>query len=478
MDNSSAEQPARPDPWWQELAATWRGLTASRRRGLLAVACATLLAFGSQFAEMPWRSALRGTDSSFYYFWLRSAMVHGDWDFRRDILECNTMPDDFRQLILKDPPTPTGRQANKYGIGWSVLSVPPYLLADGVVATGRGLGVWTLERDGYNPVYQIFIYTWHFLLALASLVLAWRVVTRWCGDREAALLGVVLLWAASPLPFYQTIKLSLSHSAAFFAVTLMCWSLMRAQDQRDRLAPWWLAGAGLGLAVILRFQLAVFAVVPAWVWLRGARDAGWGRTSVRAGMLVLGAGPLVFLQLFAWHVVYGTWLLSPYGAAGETFNWSDPQILPVLFSERHGLFYWHPLLLVGAAGFGWLAWRERGRGLLAAGLAAVLATVYVNASWWCWWFASSFGSRAFEGACLFFMGGLAWLWVRARPAWREALCAVFLAGAAWNFYIMALFYTMAIPRDPPVSWWEMLTSGGKGWEVVARWLQTAGMWRP
>ena len=242
--------------------------------GLLAIACATLFAFGTQFAEMPWRSALRGTDSSFYYFWLRSAMVHGDWDFRRDIIECNTMPDDFRQLILKDPPTPTGRQANKYGIGWAVLSVPPYLLADGVVAAGRGLGVWSLERDGYNPVYQIFIYTWHFLLALASLVLAWRVVSRWCGDREGALLGVVLLWAASPLPFYQTIKLSLSHSASFLAITLMCWGLMRAPDERKSLAPWWVAGVGLGLAVTLRFQLAVFAVVPAWVWLRGAREAG------------------------------------------------------------------------------------------------------------------------------------------------------------------------------------------------------------
>jgi len=258
MASSSAEPtPAPPGPWWVELAATWRGLAAGRRRALLAIAYATLFAFGTQFAEMPWRSALRGTDSSFYYFWLRSVMVHGDWDFRRDILECNTMPEDFRRLILKDPLTPVGRQPNKYGIGWAVLSVPPYVLADGVVATGRGVGLWHLERDGYNPVYQSCIYTWHFLLALGSLVLAWRVVSRWCGDREAALLGVVMLWAASPLPFYQTIKLSLSHNAAFFAVTLMCWGLMRAQDERDRLAPWWVAGAGLGLAVTLRFRVGL-----------------------------------------------------------------------------------------------------------------------------------------------------------------------------------------------------------------------------
>jgi hypothetical protein len=182
--------------------------------------------------------------------------------------------------------------------------------------------------------------------------------------------------------------------------------------------------------------------------------------------------------MFAWHVVYGTWFLSTYGAAGEKFYWSDPQLLSVLFSARHGLFYWHPILLLGAIGLGWLAWRERGRGLLLAGLAAVLATFYVNASWWCWWFASSFGSRAFEAACLFFMAGLAWLWLRVRPAWREVFWALLLVSAAWNFYVMALFYTSVISRDDPVSWIEMLQSGGKCWEVVARWLATAGLWHP
>ena len=298
MDNLSGEQTVPPGRWWPELVATWRGLTSARRRGLLAIWGATLVAFGSQFAEMPWRSALRGSDSSFYYFWLRSLMVDGDWDFRNDIKECDTLPTEaFREEMLQQPLTPAGRQPNKYGIGWAVLTVPAYLAADGVVAAGRGLGVWTLARDGYNPIYQIFIYSWHFLLALGGLVLAWRVVSRWCGDREAALLGVVLLWAASPLPYYQTIKLSLSHSAGFSAVVLMCWGLVHAAEGRGRWPAgfWWVAGTGFGLAVILRFQLAVFGVVPAWVWLRGWRVAG----ARAAGAFALGALPLVGLQLFA-----------------------------------------------------------------------------------------------------------------------------------------------------------------------------------
>ena len=474
MDSSSPEPPGGPPgPWRAELAAAWRGLTAGRRGGLLAIACAALVAFGSQFAEMPWRSALRGADSSYYYFWLRSLMVDGDWDFRNDLQECNTMPPELKAAMLQEAPTPAGRQPNKFGVGWALLSVPPYLLADGVVAAGRGLGVWSLARDGYNPVYQSCLYTWHFLLALAGLLLAWRVVRRWCGDPGAALVGVVLLWAASPLAYYGTIKVSMSHNAAFLAVALMCWGLQAVPDRPDRGWPWWVAGTGLGLAVIVRFQLAVFAVVPAWIWLRGVRAAG-GRAAFRNAIAaLLGALPLIFLQLFAWHVVYGRWFLFTYGVGGEGFNWSDPQWLNVLFGARHGLFYWHPLLLLGAAGFAGLVWRDRPRGLAAAGLVAVLASAYVNAAWWCWWFGGSFGSRAFEAACLFFMGGLAWLW-RTFPAARPALWAAGLASAAWNFYLLALFHTAAVPLDSAVTWADMARAGGRMLHLVADFFRGGG----
>ncbi len=39
---------------------------------------------------------------------------------------------------------------------------------------------------------------------------------------------------------------------------------------------------------------------------------------------------------------------------------------------------------------------------------------------------------------------------------------------------MALFYTTAIPRDPPVTWGQMLLAGGMAWEVIARFLRNAG----
>jgi hypothetical protein len=180
-----------------------------------------------------------------------------------------------------------------------------------------------------------------------------------------------------------------------------------------------------------------------------------------------GAFPWLLLQGYAWRVVYGHWLIFSYGVEGEDFNWSRPEFGNVLFSPFHGLFYWHPCLLVGAVGFVWLAWERRG--LLGAAGVAIAGTIYINAAWWCWWFAgNSFGSRAFEAALLFFMGGLAWLLVRCPVVWRRGLFSVAVLAGLWNFALMGLFYASLIERNAPVTWSKMF---GVAVETMSGWIR-------
>jgi hypothetical protein len=126
----------------------------------------------------------------------------------------------------------------------------------------------------------------------------------------------------------------------------------------------------------------------------------------------------------------------------------------VLFSANHGLFYWHPFLLAGLAGLLVLARRERG--LVWAGLAATAITIYVNAAWWCWWFGSSFGSRAFDGVFLFLMLGLAWAFERLSERVGQWLFAAGVACVAWNVILLVLYRVMVIPRNSAVTYDEML----------------------
>lgn len=413
-----------------------------------------LVLFVSQLAEIPHRSALRGYDNTFNYLWLRSAMVDGDWDFRNDLAACDTLVEEHRASALALPPTEAGRIPNKYGIGWAVLTLPFYLVADAVVWLGRATGLWSLGRDGFNWVYQLAVQVGHAALAVVALILACRTIERWLGDRRAAVAGVLAVWAASPLIYYQTINVSMSHGAAFFLVSVLAFALGRATcggaAEGDPLrARWWLlAGAAFGLAAITRFQLAAFGAVIAWAML-GSRPVG-----VRLALVAAGAAPFLLLQMWAWRVVYGSWLTFSYGVEGESFHWTSPELLNSLFSPWHGLFYWHPFLFVAMAGAIAWAWSQRGHAVAWCGVVAV--TIYVNAAWWCWWFASSFGNRGFDAALLPLMAGAAWLFQRASGRWRAALCIVAVAAAAWNTYLVILYRTGAISRHAPLTWSEML----------------------
>lgn len=413
--------------------------------------------FISQLWEIPVRSAMRGYDNTFNYLWLRSAFADGDWDFENDLRIANTLASDHRVSALDLPRTKPGRIPNKYGVGWALLTVPAYVVAEGVLWLGREVGGRSWRDDGYGPAHQIAVQCWHLLIACAALWLAWRAVARWIADSSSALAGVVAVWAASPLLYYQTANLSMSHGAAFFAIALFAYALGRANDEGG--ARWWLlAGAGWGLAVITRFQLAVFALVVPWVLL-GSRASSETTSRLRhvaqsAGGFALGALPLLFLQVWAWRAVYGEWFVFSYGAEGEGFQWGRPKIFSSLFSSWHGLFYWHPLLVVAALGLCAWAWRTRGDAV--GWMLAVASTGYVAAAWWCWWFASSFGNRAYDAALLPLMAGMAWWFSRARGQWRTILWMITIVAGVWNFYVAALYRTGAISRNEPVTWGEMI----------------------
>ncbi len=411
----------------------------------LLVIC-SVAAFGlflSQLVEIPWRSALRGSDNTYNYLWLRSAMVGGDWDFRDDLAVCNTLTEDYRRAGLAATPTATGLLPNKYGIGWSVVSLPFYLLADALPSFG------STAPHGYGPVHQIVLQTGHGLLAVLSLVIVYHILRRWCSP-DNALAGLLLTWAGSPLLYYQTSNLSMSHGVTFFAAALCLWASLRAADSGSGLRWWALAGLAVSLAAVTRFQAAVVGIIPVASWL----TAVCRRESphpIRAALVCAAAAlPLIALQMFAWRVVYGQWLLSTYGANDEGFNFSSPAWAEMLFSPRHGLLHWHPFLAVGLTGLAWLA---RARPALATALWTVVgATLYINAAWWCWWFGAAFGQRAFDCALPAVMLGAAWCLQCAAPRARSWLFRIGCVFAALNLFLLVLYRTNLISRNGPVTW--------------------------
>jgi len=229
----------------------------------------------------------------------------------------------------------------------------------------------------------------------------------------------------------------------FVLALAVFWFAQRVADGDVRPRVWAALGFCSALLVVTRNVAVVYLLIPAVL-------AGPGLRSVKsAGWLVVGAAGPVAVQLVAWRILFGSWLVYSYG--GERFDFAHPHLAAVLFSPRHGWFYWHPLLLAGIAAFAVWAWRRRdGR----AGLASLGAIIGLNAAWPMWWLGSSFGNRGFEAATFFAMLGLAAL-LRGAPSgsWSRRLVTAGVGLAiTWNLLLGGLFLTQRISRGEAVTY--------------------------
>lgn len=421
---------------------------------ILTVLC--LLVTGFSLTYFSWhlftekhRPLVRGIDNNYYFFWLPAALIDHDLDFNRQLARSPSLPKEDRDAELAEPLTAAGHRANKFPLGWALASAPWFEAAH---LFSRACG-W--PTTGWEPPYQIALWLGQLCYAWLGLWFAWRVLVRLFPPRESAL-ALLLTWLASPLVYYQTAGLSMTHSQVFALVAAAVWLGGKiAEDPRTR----WYAALGFvsGLLFVTRFTAVVYLLIPALpvatAWRR--EPAAPRRLSALAAILA-GASPPVFLQLLAWKFIYGTWFVYSYDQEG--FHFTDPHLWDVLFSPLHGFFYWHPLMAVGLAGVAlWGIANFRHWPWLAA-----FFLVYVlNASWWCWWFGGSFGGRSFEGCVLLVMTGLAWLFVAAkkRPKLHAALFALASLAAVWNVALLALFLSKRIPSETAVTWpamWQAL----------------------
>ena len=349
--------------------------------------------------QMPFQSAIRGWDDSFYYFWLRSFFVDGDFDFSNEIKYCNTFDENTRQHALSMPLTERGYLPNKYPIGWALSSAPWYLLGEAITWLVNLFG-GNLLRDGYGPFYQLSIMIGQWFYGWVSLFFAYKIGRRFL-NKDNAFIAVAITWSASSLFYYQNIQLSMTHNLSFFAITGCYWVTLLIKEKTKSLFLWVILAILCATIILSRFQGAVYLLYPAVVILRLLpRD----RKIYPYLIVFILIGTIALIpQCFVWKILYGQYL--PYTYEGEGFNWFEPNVIGILFSPHHGWLYWTPLIFIALIGF--ISWIWKSRNIEAATWSfALLATVYLNASWHDWTFGASYGSRAFEGTTLFAMIGL------------------------------------------------------------------------
>jgi len=397
-------------------------------------------------------------DSVFYFAYLQSVFEDGDILFADDYQELN--PEISPQLLGR---LPTGYTGNMFAPGSAILWTPFYL-GGKVFAVVSGAP----DRAAELAVLISSVRLGSRIYAALALLLIFLVLRRFF-DAHVALMGTLAAFFCTPLYYYALFDTINSHAVGACTVAFFFWLCLRTGPERSTRA-WMLVGAVAGLVALCRWQNAVVLLwlaveqIPR-LYAAVRERAGAGRMLARYGLSAAFLLVVFSPQLILWTVIYGP-LKTPISYGANYVLWTRPEIVNVLFSSRHGLFSWHPMLYLAFVGLLLMLRRH-----CKAGIGALLvfaAMLYLNSVTGDWWAGDSYGMRRFVSLSAVFALGIAkiasFLWdaFRKWPAIVPAGLLVFFAW--WNVDLAGKFLGGEIPHDRSPAMESVTTSLVESWQ--------------
>jgi len=446
---------------------------------VLIVGAQSLVAFRINAPDWAGRgryAGIAGTDGQAYYAFIRSIWIDGDLDFENEFYEYNYnrhgffYPDSSPDLQFLPRSPHTGLYFNRFPVGFSLLHLPFFLLAHYLTLLGGLLGAWNWKADGYTPLYQLAVPIGAIFYAALAYLTHQRVLKRFF-DAPVAAWATLTLFLCYPGSFNVIWFWANPHVQTFLVFNLMLLLAFRLTDGKENGWTWIGLGALTGLAALLRTELMVLGFFPFLLFLwQVSRLWRMGNLLAAPGLFARASSAvpaccIVFLpQVIVWKLMWGKWFGLAMNNPSEGFNWLDPAWWQVLFSTRHGLFYWSPVMLIGLVGYLIFLFRKRSGAVLCVALAQLIALYYVYASWKIWWMGYSFGARQFIVVSVLFGIGLGWLIDRFRrhPIWIGVASMVLIV---WNQIMLWLFLNGHIPRSEGFARWLPFQ---KAWELAGR----------
>ncbi len=397
------------------------------------------------------------SDGRGYYAYLPSIVFDHDLDFSNQI-----RPDwPLKGFPFRlDQRSKGGAVKNKYPIGFALSLLPSFLVAHGI---SRLLFVLLsnsafLDDGGYSVVYQLLNLAWIQGMGLMTMVLVDRMLVGRLRARPALVAATVLLfWLGTHYSYYYAVEPFMIHVVSTFWVTGTLWIVLRIDSRLQEASPggWELFLLAWASAMAMICRLSNFFIIPFLLYL-SFRLIKTGQVVIilrKIPFLLAGLIPLV-LQFLVWQLTSGKMVKYTYDREGFIF-WSSPKLWQTLFSPRHGLFTWTPLLFFSAGGIVRQLMKSKGwkEPLMLCFISSFLILWYQNSAWYGWWFGNAFGARAFLELASFYALGLYFFldWAVQGSSRRRRLTALgILFCFIFNYTLMALYITNRIPHGKPL----------------------------
>ncbi len=355
-----------------------------------------------------------GWDVAFYTSPMFSIFRDGDLLLQNNLIHTHNLIQYKIRLISYI--TPRGEICNMFSIGPSLIF---------------SFFLHPLIRLGFGPT-DSEIRNLTTLAGMLFLILTFflldRLIREFGFSRSTARWGALLAVLTTPWLIYATQLMLLAHFLSGFLTTVMLMSwLSWIRLPRYHLA-WW-GAFSLGLLAVTRWQniLLFTAVIPAIGYCVFTDRTRWRRRFLG---LVSGIPFFVLpvlVQCRVWQIQFGDWFLMPQGS--RFMHWTEPAILPLLFSGYHGILPWAPGIILGLIGLILMihACKRPNRTITILSMfLTCLAVIYISACPDDWYAGSSYGPRRLSALLPFAALGMASILARLRTRGRVALIVMLM----------------------------------------------------
>lgn len=273
-----------------------------------------------------------------------------------------------------------GHSLDIYHMGQAYLELPAYTVGH---VFAKALGY---PKDGFSKPYHITFLLNALLFILLGIYFLNKILKQFFSDQVSSLLLLVVYFGTN-FGITAVYEYQLQHIYLFTLIALLFYSLLKFKELKKK-KHLLIAALVLGLISSIRPTHVLLGLLPLFMLRKvyATKLAYW-----KSILLFPLAGLLFNLpQLIYWKVLGGSWFILNMHV--EEVVIVDPHLFDFLFSYKKGWLLYSPVFLLLIPGFIQL-YKQR-KELFWAVLGSTLLAIWIFASWECWWYAASFGSRA------------------------------------------------------------------------------------
>jgi hypothetical protein len=252
--------------------------------------------------------------------------------------------------------------------------------------------VWPLlfsnPQHGYELPFSIAISLSNLFYYLISLFILWKLLRKLHFSNLNIGISILCIGLGTNLLSYASIAVGMPHAYNFFLVSSLLYLYLN-WEKEQAIYQSVLMGIVLGLLVLIRPTNILFTLVLLSMHLNKNILHFIKERIIHFFIIATIAFLVILPQLLYWKIISGYFLYNSY--VDEHFFFGNPHIAEYLFGFRKGWFIYSPLILLGL--YGLLRYRNSNP-FFTVSVIIIIAFIYLNSSWWCWWFGGSHGARA------------------------------------------------------------------------------------